>query len=127
MVGISLSAIPGAVMLLIGGVLAFFVGGIQSLIKLIRGKNAMIEELKELRKEVEIQWNSTHFKTNKILNQSLGKAVENLKMIYETQISQINEQKVQELYEEFIHIIGDKYEIRRIYENDNLKEQTNDN
>ena len=70
----------------------------------------MIEELKELRKEVEIQWNSTHFKTNKILNQSLGKAVENLKMIYETQISQINEQKVQELYEEFIHLIGDRYE-----------------
>ena len=110
-----------------GGVLAFFVGGIQSLIKLIRGKNAMIEELKELRKEVEIQWNSTHFKTNKILNQSLSKAVENLKMIYETQISKINEQKVQELYEEFIHTIGDKYEIKRIYENDNLKEQTNDN
>ena len=127
LVGISLSAISGAVILLIGGVITFFVGGIQSLIKLIRGKNAMIEELKELRKEVEIQWNSTHFKTNKILNQSLVKAVENLKMIYETQISQINEQKVQELYEEFIHIIGDKYEIRRIYENDNLKEQTNDN
>ena len=87
----------------------------------------MIEELKELRKEVEIQRNSTHFKTNKILKQSLRKAEENLKMIYETQISQINEQKVQELYEEFIHIIGDKNEIRRIYENDNLKEQTNDN
>ena len=127
LVGISLSAIHAAVILLIGGLLGLFVGSIQSLIKLIRGKNAMLKELEELRKEVEIQWNSTHFKTNKILNQSLSKAVENLKMIYETQISQINEQKVQELYEEFIHIIGDKYEIRRIYENDNLKEQTNDN
>ena len=100
MVGISLSAVSGAVILLIGGVITFFVGGIQSLIKLIRRKNAMLKELEELRKEVEIQWNSTHFKTNKILNQSLSKAVENLKMIYETQISKINEQKVQELYEE---------------------------
>ena len=30
-------------------------------------------------------------------------------MIYDTQMAEINEKKVQELYEEFIHIIGDKY------------------
>ena len=105
----SIAAVSGAVLLFIGGVIMFIGGGIGSLIKLIRGKNPLIKDLKDLSKELEIQWDSTHFKTNKILTQHFNKSNENLKMIYDTQMAEINEKKVQELYEEFIHIIGDKY------------------
>ena len=89
----SFVVVSSAVVYLVSGVIMFLVGGIGKLVNLMRGKSAIIKELEGLSKEIEMQFESTSFKCHEILTKSFTRVSENLKMIYETQISQINEKK----------------------------------
>jgi len=40
---------------------------------------------------------------------TIKNAIGNLMIIYDIQISQLNEKEIQEIYEEFVHAKGDKY------------------
>ena len=106
----SIIAIPGTAFLLIGGIIMFVVGAVQNLIYLIKGnKNSLIEKLNDLLKEINIQKDSSIYKCNKIMYITMKNAIGNLMIIYDIQISQLNEKEIQEIYEEFVHAIGDKY------------------
>ena len=72
-------------------------------------KEKLIEKLKSLRKEIENSWDSTYFKSQKLLIKTINDSQKNLMLIYETQMSKFDEENVQNLYHQFIQIIGDKY------------------
>jgi len=84
---------------------------ILSLIKFFSSdkKKELIENLKSLRKEIENSWESTYFKSQRLLIKSINESQKNLMLIYETQMSKFGEENVQNLYHQFIQIIGDKY------------------
>ena len=73
-------------------------------------KTKIIERLKKARKEIDNQWDSFYFKSHKILIYTINEALKNMKIVYETQMSQFNEKTTQSLFEQFIKVIGDKYE-----------------
>ena len=67
------------------------------------------EILKNIRIEVEEQWNSFYFKSHKILINTINESYKNMMIIYETQMSKFNDKTIQNLFGKFIEIIGDKY------------------
>ena len=73
-------------------------------------KTKIIERLKKAHKEIENQWDSFYLKSYKILIYTINEAHKNMKIVYETQMSQFNEKTTQSLFEQFIKVIGDKYE-----------------
>ena len=73
-------------------------------------KTKIIEKLKKARKEIDNQWDSFYFKSYKILSYIINEAHKNMMIVYETQMSQFNEKTTQSLFEQFIKVIGDKYE-----------------
>jgi len=92
-----------------GGITQSCFGILLSIIDFIRSKNIYLQNLEDLRKDIKNKWNLTNDKCNIILVTILKRAVIFITMIYETQMSQINEKKLQEFYNEFIHTIGDNY------------------
>ena len=81
----------------------------KAVIEFNRVKSDIIIDLKNLRQEVEEKWDSFYFKSSKILINTINEAYKNMMMIYETQMSKFNEKTIQNLFGQFIEIIGDKY------------------
>jgi hypothetical protein len=73
-------------------------------------KTKIIKRLKIARKEIENQWDSFYFKSYKILINTINEAHKNMMIVYEMQMSKFNEKTTQSLFEQFIKVIGDKYE-----------------
>ena len=103
-------AIPALAITLFAGVLAVLGGIMGKIIDLFKSKESIIKNLKELKVTIFDQWTAISFKTNLILNKIVIKASQDINMIYDSQLVEINEKTLQELYDKFLNVIGNRYE-----------------
>ena len=92
-----------------GGMIQFSLYSMMEIIDFIQGKEPYIQNLQKLYKDIKNKWDSTIIKCKEILNKIWLRAQVVIIMLYETQVFQINDEKIQELYDKFIQIIGNNY------------------
>ena len=109
-VGIVIVSVPILAFSLIGGILGTLGGLIIKIKDYFKNKQSIIKDLINLKRIINDQWNSLAYKTNSIFTKLLLQTLKKLNLIYESKLAFINENDWKNLYNSYLHLIGDKYE-----------------